>query len=388
MIKLLFLDSPSFGKEDMISAFRKRNLHVQLFHHDKLDEYNNKEFDDYFDSVADSDSYSFVFSFNYYPSISNGCMRRHLKYLSYVYDSPLVTLYSYTLIHPCNYVFLFDKACYLDFAKEGIQTVYYLPLCANTKRLSQMTLPASKIPVVSSDVSFVGSLYNEEHNFLDRMQDLDTYTKGYLDAIINAQKLISGYFFIPELLTPDIVTAMEKCLKYHTLPGGTESPEWIYAYYFIARKITSLERQDILSRVSERFQTKLYTHRQTPFLPHIQNMGAVDHYTEMPHVFKHSKINLNITLRSIRSGIPLRAFDIMGSGAFLLTNYQEEFLDFFVPEEDFVYYDGIEDLLNKTEYYLSHEKERCEIAKNGFQKIASQHTFENRADTMLEIAGC
>lgn len=387
MIKLLFLDSPSFGKKDMISAFQKKNIHVQLFHHDKVDEYSSKEFDAYFDLIADSDSYSFVFSFNYYPCISNGCMRNHLKYLSYVYDSPLVALYSYTLIHPCNYVFLFDKACYLEFAKEGIQTVYYLPLCANTGRLSRMTLPASKKSVVSSDVSFVGSLYNEEHNFLDRMQDLDAYTKGYLDAVMNAQRLVSGYFFIQELLTPDIIAAMEKSLKYHTLPGGTESPEWIYANYFIARKITSMERQEILARVSEQFQTKLYTHNQTPSLPHIQNMGAVDHYTEMPHVFKHSKINLNITLRSIRSGIPLRAFDIMGNGAFLLTNYQEDFLDFFVPEEDFVYYDGIEDLLDKIEYYLSHEKERCEIAQNAFQKVASQHTFEKRADTMLEIAG-
>lgn len=174
--------------------------------------------------------------------------------------------------------------------------------------------------------------------------------------------------------------------EYKTLPGGTESDSYVYANYFIARKITSLERQRVLKQVSEKFDTKLYTHNATPKLPHIHNMGPIDYYDVMPHVFKNSKINLNITLRSIRSGMPLRAFDIMGAEGFLLTNYQEDFFDFFVPGEDFDYYDGTEDLLAKIEYYLSHEKERKEIAHNGFRKVAEAHTYEHRVDTMFKIA--
>lgn len=385
-MKLLFLDSPSFGKSDMISAFEERGCVVQLFYHDKLREYHCQEFDTFFDSLVLSDSFDFVFSINYYPSISTGCNRNGIKYLSFIYDNPLVSLYSYTLINPCNYVFLFDKAWYLEFAREGIQTVYYLPLCANTSRLEEMQLPPEKESIVSSDVSFVGSLYNEDHNFLDRMTDLDAYTRGYLDAIMSAQRKVNGYFFIQELLSPDILASMKKSLEYKTLPGGTESDAYIYANYFIARKITACERQDLLSLVSERFDTKLYTHNATPSLPHIKNMGPIDYYDVMPHVFKHSKINLNITLRSIRSGIPLRAFDIMGAGGFLLTNFQEDFLDYFIPGEDFDYFDGTDDLLNKIEYYLSHEKERREIARNGFLKVKQHHTYSDRVNTMLSIA--
>lgn len=386
-MKVLFLDSPSFGKLDMIAAMKEKDFDVELFNHKLLHEYNCKEFDDFFDSTVFGKHFDFVFSLNYFPSISNGCRRNHLKYLSFVYDNPLVSLYSYTLINPCNYVFLFDKACYLDFAKEGIHTVYYLPLCANTKRLSGMKLPPEKQSIISGDVSFVGSLYNEEHNFLDRMTDLDDYTKGYLDAIMNSQRKINGYFFIEELLTPNILASLKKSLEYKTLPGGTESDSYIYAYYFIARKITSLERIDLLKQVSKRFNTKVYTHNPTPEFPHAQNMGAVDYYDVMPHIFKNSKINLNITLRSIRSGMPLRALDIMGAEGFLLSNYQEDFLDYFVPGEDFDYYDGSEDLLNKIEYYLSHEKERCEIAHNAFRKMQNDHTYVKRLETMLEIAG-
>lgn len=386
-MKLLFLDTPSFGKLDLINAFEQLGFTVQLFHHEKLHEYCCKEFDDDFDDFIAQDCYDFVFSLNYYPSISNGCNRNHLKYLSFVYDSPLVSLYSYTLINPCNYIFLFDKALYLDFAKEGITTIYYLPLCANTARLGAMQLPSDKRSILSSDVSFVGALYNESHNFLDRMTNLDDYTKGYINAIMDAQMKVNGYFFIEELLTPDIIASMKKSLEYHTQPGGTESDAYVYANYFLARKITSIERQNLLKAVSERFDTKLYTHNPTPTLPSIQNMGAVDYYEVMPHVFKNSKINLNITLRSIRSGMPLRAWDILGAGGFLLSNYQEDFFDFFVPGEDFDFFDGTEDLLTKIEYYLSHEKERKDIAENGFCKVAKQHTYLHRVRTMLETAG-
>lgn len=386
-MKMLFLDSPSFGKLDLIDAFRQRGCEIQLFDHENLHDYRNKEFDDYFDALTRDGDFSFVFSLNYYPSISNGCNRNDLKYLAFIYDNPLVSLYSYTLINPCNYIFLFDKACYLSFAREGIETVHYLPLCANTDRLRAMQLPWDKRAILSSDVSFVGALYNEDHNLLDRMTGLDEYTKGYIDAIMKSQLKVNGYFFIEELLTPKIIASMKKALEYHTQPGGTESDAYVYANYFIARKLTSMERQSLLKEVSEQYDAKLYTHNATPELPKIQNMGAVDYYDVMPHVFKNSKINLNITLRSIRSGMPLRAWDILGAGGFLLSNYQEDFFDFFVPGENFDFFDGTDDLMTKIEYYLSHEKERKEIAENGFRKVAESHTYLHRVDTMLEIAG-
>ena len=97
---------------------------------------------------------------------------------------------------------------------------------------------------------------------------------------------------------------------------------------------------------------------------------------------------MNITLRSIESGIPLRAFEIMGAGGFLLSNYQADFLDYFVPDEDFVYYEDQKDLMRKIDYYLYHEKERQAIAKNGHDKMASGHTYRHRIREIFAEAGC
>lgn len=47
-------------------------------------------------------------------------------------------------------------------------------------------------------------------------------------------------------------------------------------------------------------------------------------------------------------------------------------------------YESKEDLLQKIDYYLAHEDERMEIAKNGHEKIAAGHTYRHRVREMLE----
>ena len=71
---------------------------------------------------------------------------------------------------------------------------------------------------------------------------------------------------------------------------------------------------------------RLYTADKISGMDKVEVCGPVDYVKEMPYVFKNTKINLNMTLRSIWTGIPLRAIDVMGCGGFLLTNYQADFL--------------------------------------------------------------
>ena len=216
-MRILFLDSPAFAKQDMIDAFTACGITCDLFFHEAYNDRQNVSYEEKFDAAVSRFSYDFVFSFNYFPILSNCCMKHHLKYISYVYDSPLVTLYSYTLINSCNYVFLFDKATYLEFHNAGIPTVYYLPLAANVSRLSAMKCPDALLPQVSSDVSFVGSLYNEEHNLFERLNGLSDYTRGYLDSIMLAQQNVYGYFFLEDLLTPPILEDLQAACPYQPL---------------------------------------------------------------------------------------------------------------------------------------------------------------------------
>lgn len=385
-MRILYLDWPCFGKTDTLSTLKQTRHEVVPFFHKDYAKRTSTIFDDFFNNFIGDTHYDCCFSFNYFPIVSECCKRHNLKYISVVYDSPYVMLYSYTLINPNNYVFLFDKHEYLTFRNSGIETVYYHPLPVNGNKIEELLAKPYDRKRLSAEVSFVGALYNEDHNFFDRLSGITDYTKGYLEAVMEAQLKVQGYNFIEEILTPDIMNDLQKSVPYTPTASGTESPKYIYANYFINRKLTAMERYHLLAEASKHCNDlKIYTLDANATIPGVQNMGSVDYYSEMPYVFANSKINLNISLRSIQSGIPLRAMDIMGAGGFLLTNFQADFLNYFIPGEDFIYYESEDDMMCKLEYYLSHEKERKEIAHNGHEKVKANHTFENFFTDIFEI---
>ena len=378
-MKILFIEWASFGNEDIKEAFIAEGHQTVCFLFSNKDGRRSAEIESELTSALHKETPDVVFSFNYFPVISNVCKKEDIKYISWIYDSPYVMLYSYTVINPCNIIYIFDKELYLEFHNAGITTVHYLPMAANTDRLDTI----AAVPL-TYDISFIGSLYTEKHNFFERMTALSDYTKGYLDAIMAAQMKVQGYNFIQESLSP-IMDDLYKALPMDPNPDGVESKEYLYAQYVINRKITGLERMELLTAITENHILDLFTHDKNFSMNNLRNHGTVDYYSQMPQIFKQSRINLNISLRSIKSGIPLRAFDIMGNGGFLLSNFQADFLDDFIPGEDFVYYESKEDLLQKIDYYLAHEDERQNIAKNGHDKVAEAHTYRHRVREMLSF---
>ena len=376
-MKILFIEWASFGNADMKDAFTKEGHEVICFPFSNKDARRDAEIEASLASRLRGTVPDVVFSFNYFPVISNVCKSEGLPYISWIYDSPYVMLYSYTAINPCNTIYVFDRALCREFNEAGIQTVRYLPMAANTERLDALGFPE---PVY--DISFVGSLYTESHNFFDRMENLSPYAKGYLEGLMNAQMNVQGYNFIQESLSP-IMEELYRALPMDPNPDGVETREYLYAQYVINRKLTGLERLRLLTAITKRHTLDLFTLDPAFTLPNLRNHGTTDYYSEMPLVFKKSRINLNISLRSIKSGMPLRAFDIMGNGGFLLSNYQEDFLESFTPGVDFECYESESDLLQKIDYYLSHEEERRAIAKNGHDKVASSHTYRDRVREML-----
>ena len=129
-MKILFLDSPAFAKKDMLEAFHNCNIETDLFMHEDYNVRKSAAYDAAFDAAVENTSYDFVFSFNYYPILATCAHRHNLRYVSYVYDSPLVALYSFTITYPTNYIFLFDYPIYEELKQGGIDRVFYLPLAA------------------------------------------------------------------------------------------------------------------------------------------------------------------------------------------------------------------------------------------------------------------
>ena len=137
--------------------------------------------------------------------------------------------------------------------------------------------------------------------------------------------------------------------------------------------------------MGKRYDTVLYTMPGAKPIENVCNLGTANYMTKMPRVFHKSKVNLNITLRSILSGIPLRVIDILAAGGFLITNYQAEIAEYFIDGEELVMAYSPEDMIEKTGYYLEHEDERKEIARRGQEKVLREFDYKDKLEEILAI---
>lgn len=72
-MKILFLDSPAFAKQDMLGAFGECGITCDLFFHNAYHDRKNTDFDNAFDAAVESNSYDFVFHLTislFYPIIA------------------------------------------------------------------------------------------------------------------------------------------------------------------------------------------------------------------------------------------------------------------------------------------------------------------------------
>lgn len=388
-MKILFIDWNCFHKAETKTALIEMGHEVISFFREGYNDLKNQDFKESFLEALSDSKADAVFSYNYFPLISEGCKERDVPYISFIYDSPYVYLYSYTLPYPTNHIFLFDRNWVSEFRRGGLSNVHYMVLPGDPNRVEKMNV-SFDMKRCASDVSFVGALYNEEHNFYEQLEEkLTPYLKGYLEGIIDSQQKLYGISIVEPMLTSDILRQLKECFPVDTNPLLVEPDTYRYANYFIKRKITQVERLKMLGELGETFGSKydlkLFTLDSAFKLTGIKNMGVTPYETEMPYVFRNSKINLNITLRSIDGGIPLRCMDIMSCGGFLMCNYQSDLAYDFIPGEEFVYFEDPNDLLSKTEYYLTHEKERDQIAENGRERIKRDYNFNVTFKKIFEI---
>src|SRR5574344_1706928 len=104
-MNILMFEWKIFGKKDIIDSFEHIGHHVKCVTTDWIMDRENDEFHKLFQKEVQEGNYDFVFTINYSPIVSVNCKQWNLKYISIVYDSPLVALDSYTIVNSCNYVF-------------------------------------------------------------------------------------------------------------------------------------------------------------------------------------------------------------------------------------------------------------------------------------------
>lgn len=386
-MKLLIFEwaAGTFTYNDIIDSFSRHGISYQTVSY----QFNNKNEDEFFESrftkVLTDDSYDAVFSVNYFPLVAVCCNKCSVPYISWSYDNPLdVPDIEKTLGLATNHIFLFDRIQTEGYQKAGFTNVYHMPLAVNCDRLEAIKLTKQEQALYSSDVSFIGKMYDSM--FPQYRGLMDDHTKGYIDAIVAAQSKVFGYWFAEELLTDDLMQRINAHFK--ELQPDTQFilPKEALAYA-IAAQITKNDRIILLNLLAKRMKVNVYSWEKCDLLQNVNYMGSCDYYGQMTKVFKASSINLNITLKISQSGIPLRVMDILGAGGFLLSNYQPEIAENFIDGQDVVMYESIEDAYEKALFYKEHEDLRRQIAASGHNKTKELFSYEKQLGNIFRLSG-
>lgn len=399
----------SICEPDIIEAFKKLQLNVI----EENTEINQKNLlpSDQVKLVKEAlDKYHpmFVFSINFFPAIADICHIYGTKYLCWTVDCPVLELFSKSVQHDTNRIFLFDRAQYERIYSYNPKGIFYLPLAAATERFDKVvsTITEEDKKKYSSDISFVGSLYIEKNPLRKLREKLPGFVNGYIDGVVEASLKVMGYNFMEETITEEIVSALKKTdshfyspkdmvtdrLKVSSLSSdysesaNVDISKFVAAHSYLGMQAAETERIRTLNTLAQYFNVDLYTRSDISDLKNVYIHGGVKTLTEMPKIFHLSKINLNMTIKPIQTGLPLRIFDIMGCGGFCMTNYQVEIPELFEIGVDLEAYGSLEELVDKCSYYLTHEEERRQIALNGYRKVKEYHGYLNRMVEMVKAA--
>ncbi len=108
------------------------------------------------------------------------------------------------------------------------------------------------------------------------------------------------------------------------------------------------------------------------------------YFEEMAQVYSSARIGFN---RSIADDVNMRVFEVLCSGAMLLTNRLagSGLSELFRANEQIVEYSSEDELFEKLAYYLNHEAERERIAAAGRAAVLARHTYRHRLETILDV---
>ena len=383
-MKILLFNWYDNSSHDACECLLRLGHAVAEIKYQLTDKFHDEQLESSLTGAIVQHGFEVIFSFDYFPVLSDIAERTGVKYISWVYDSPHNTLYAKNIFNKCNYIFCFDSLDAGRLKQLGVMNVYHMPLAANVGRLDALLGELSVPRHYDYDISFVGSLYRNKYNFYDSIK-MPEYYRGFYDGVMQSQMELYGCDIVSQLVTD---SRFEKISSSFSIEpdDGLFITKKDYFIQFIQKKITSVERVKALNCLADQYKVTLFSGSSDEELRQVEYKGYVDYLTEMPRIFRNSKINLNISLRSIVSGIPLRCIDIMAAGGFLLSNYQPELAELFVDGEDMVMYTSMDDLKEKAGYYLEHDAEREQIALNGWRKIHKEYDMEDVLHKIIDAA--
>jgi len=137
---------------------------------------------------------------------------------------------------------------------------------------------------------------------------------------------------------------------------------------------------------------KDYNYR-TSYLNYVKDIASGEFWTginpnDLGFFYNLCKIGLNLSTRGTWDMVAYRTLEVMGSGAFLITNRLNKGVmeELYTEDEHYVAFDdgNYDEFREKIKYYLENQDEREIIANNGYELVKSKYTWDRQVEKMVE----
>ncbi|MGF7047130.1 spore maturation protein CgeB [Paenibacillus sp. DS2015] len=238
-------------------------------------------------------------------------------------DDPYYSDLSITKVRHYDYVFTLELNCVRLYKQLGCEQVYYLPFGVHTEHYQPHSVQVAS--TLKRDVRFIGSAYWNRIHFLHPI----------LPHLMKYNTSFNGIWWdrLPEF----------PIYQHKIELGKWMGPVETAAAYNASKIVINLHRS-------------------------------------------HEDDTVNKNSNNIAAASPNpRTFEISACGTLQLSDERDDLARFYEPGKEIVTYSSPQDLLEKIEFYLTHEKERQEIALAALERTYRDHSYSIRVNELLSI---
>jgi len=283
-------------------------------------------------------------------------------------------------------IFTWRQALIDSWRAAGFRHVEYLPLAADPDVRRPTPLTADEEARYRAPVAFVGaSMVEQGERF--RQEVLASYALARggspLEAQDEGQRRLEGLL---EAAREDFgVDRTEALVREHlgdladafAARGGRLEP-------LVAEMIAAEKRITWVANLGQVGAT-VWGDAGWEFVQQygVRYPGPAGHKAEVNKVYSGATINVDIGRYYQMDIVTMRTFDVMACGGFVLAEHSPALEALFERGVHLDWYSGLQELLDKVEYWLERPEEAAEIGARARARIEAEHSIEARVEHML-----
>lgn len=333
-------------------------------------------------AVADRVKPEFVFAINYTTGLAEACSALGVPLLVWEIDPSTDGLQPVGGSTEHVHIHTYRASNVERFEAAGFRNVSYTPLAANTIKRCPPEEPVAPGP----EVCFVGaSMVEQAQHFkglflrywvehLGGNSSAQQHGESVLEAILAAQRARPRQHIVPELMLrhiPDFVAATEGNIGHDPVA-------------LLSEMAAAERRLNVVARLgSEGIHVW-----GDPGWRVVEGHGAAyrgfaGHHVELTEIYRAGKIHVDINRLYQLDIVPMRVFDILACGGFLIAEYSPALAECFEVGKEVETWDSVPELIEKVRYYKDHPEEAFIIAQRGLDAIRTRHSIAGRLFGML-----